>query len=60
MSEISVDEYVENRKQELERFRVNWKRLEQEQPDEYPSMMEDGDWFEQETASYDLGFMEAE
>lgn len=60
MSEISIDEYVENRIEELKRFRENWKKRADKEPDDWPLLMQDGEWFEQETCSYDLGFMEPE
>lgn len=48
---MTVEEYVELRKQELDEFAEHWNKMCKELPGQYPKEIEgDAEWFEQEFA----------
>lgn len=54
---MSVDDYVELRKKELDEFAAYWKQQNTKLPDQFPASFDRAaDWFEQEACYNDRQF----
>lgn len=47
---MTAFEYIELRKKELNAFAEDWEKSREESPEDWPSTLDEGDWYEQETA----------
>ena len=47
---MTVDEYVKIRKDELDAFAACWNKGARSESSNYPTDLEEGDWYEQELA----------
>ena len=55
-NEITLEEYVETIRQELERFKEKYTEWHKIEPDIFPLKMDEGDWNEQELSFRNLKY----
>ena len=52
---ISLREYIQNRRKELDAFEAHWVSQSEINPEDWPGELDEGEWFEQEVAFCESG-----
>ncbi len=44
---MTLSEFIKEMRSDLDRFEADWRKRQEDQPDEWPEEMDAGDWLEQ-------------